>query len=133
MHGGVSAPSCCAFIHSVAFEEVSGYRGLIKSIPEKWGLTSYRNTHEATSRIPRETCVILHCAWKVENPLQTKQGNRPSCRDREGIWGSDEVVAGTSVFLSNDTGMSENFWGRIRVPSTVSHFKTERGTSLETL
>ena len=24
MHGGVSAPSCCAFIHRVAFKEVSG-------------------------------------------------------------------------------------------------------------
>ena len=27
MHGGVSAPSCCAFTHRVAFEEVSGHRG----------------------------------------------------------------------------------------------------------
>ena len=30
----------------------------------------FQKAHEATSRIPRETCVILHCAWKVENPLQ---------------------------------------------------------------
>ena len=28
---GVSAPSCCDFIHRVAFEEVSGHRVLIKS------------------------------------------------------------------------------------------------------
>ena len=27
MHGGVSAPSCCAFTHRVAFEEVSGSKG----------------------------------------------------------------------------------------------------------
>ena len=26
MHGGVSAPSCCAFTHRVAFEEVSGHQ-----------------------------------------------------------------------------------------------------------
>ena len=26
MHGGVSAPSCCAFTHRVALEEVSGHR-----------------------------------------------------------------------------------------------------------
>ena len=26
MHRGVSAPSCCAFIHRVAFKEVSGHR-----------------------------------------------------------------------------------------------------------
>ena len=29
MHGGGSAPSCCAFTHRVAFEEVSGHRVLI--------------------------------------------------------------------------------------------------------
>ena len=33
MHGGVSAPSCCAFIHRVAFEEVSGHRVLLKCGP----------------------------------------------------------------------------------------------------
>ena len=38
MHGGVSAPSCCAFIHRVAFKEVSGHRVLFKSVPENWGL-----------------------------------------------------------------------------------------------
>ena len=30
MHGGVSAPSCCAFTHRVAFEEGSGPRVLLK-------------------------------------------------------------------------------------------------------
>ena len=34
MHGGGSAPSCCAFTHRVAFEEVSGHQVLIKSGPE---------------------------------------------------------------------------------------------------
>ena len=34
MHDGDSAPSCCAFTHRVAFEEVSGHRVLIKSGPE---------------------------------------------------------------------------------------------------
>ena len=37
MHGGVSDPSFCFFIHSVAFEEVSGHRVLIKSKTEKSG------------------------------------------------------------------------------------------------
>ena len=31
MHGGVSDPSFCVFIHRVAFEEVSGHRVLMKS------------------------------------------------------------------------------------------------------
>ena len=33
MHGGGSAPSCCAFSHRVAFEEGSGPRVLLKSGP----------------------------------------------------------------------------------------------------
>ena len=32
-HGGVSAPSFCAFPHRVAFKEVSGHQVLIKSGP----------------------------------------------------------------------------------------------------
>ena len=48
------------------------------------------------------------------NPFQTTQGNRPSCRDQEGRRGSDEVVPGTSVFPSSETGMLGNFWGRIK-------------------
>ena len=33
VHGGGSAPSCCAFTHRVAFEEGSGPRVLLKSGP----------------------------------------------------------------------------------------------------
>ena len=33
----------------------------------------------------------LRCAGKVGNPLQTKQGNRPSCRDQEGRRGSEKL------------------------------------------
>ena len=33
---------------------------------------------------PRETSLILRFARKAGNPFQTKQGNRPSCRDQEG-------------------------------------------------
>ena len=57
---------------------------------------------------------MLRCAGKVRNPFQTKQENRPSCRDQEGRRGSDEVVLGTSVFPSSETGVSGNFWGRIK-------------------
>ena len=32
-HRGVSAPSCCAFIHRVTFEEVTRHRDLINSDP----------------------------------------------------------------------------------------------------
>jgi hypothetical protein len=63
---------------------------------------------------PRETGLILRCDGKVGNTFQTKQGNEPSCRDQEGSRGSDEVVPGTTVFLSRETGMSGNFVGRIK-------------------
>ena len=46
--------------------------------------------------------------------MQTKQGNRPTARDQKGRRGSDEVVPGTSVVPSSETGMSGNFWGRIK-------------------
>ena len=81
----------------------------------------------------RETGLILRFDGKVGIPFQTKQGNRPSGRDQEGRRGSNEVVPGTSVFLSSETSMSGNFWVAYRVSSTVSNFKMERGTSLETL
>ena len=58
---------------------------------------------------PRETGLILRCAGKVGNPLQTKQGNRPTGRNQKGRRGSDEVVPGTSVVPSCETGMSRHF------------------------
>ena len=82
---------------------------------------------------PRETSLILRCDGKVGNPFQTKQGNQLSCRNQEGRMGSDEVVPGTSGFLSSETGMLGMFWVASRVPSTITTFKTERGTSLESL
>ena len=51
MHGGLSAPSCCEFIHRIAFEEGSGHRVLVKSGPGNCGLSECGTTHEATSRI----------------------------------------------------------------------------------
>ena len=51
MHGGVRVPSCCAFIHRVAFEEVSGHRVLLKSGLGNRDLSACGTIHEATSRI----------------------------------------------------------------------------------
>ena len=111
MHGGVSAPSCCAFTHRVAFEEVSGHRVLLKSGPGNRGRSARGTTHVPRLEFPRETGVILRCAGKAGNPFQTTQGNRLSCCDQEGRRGSDEVVTGSSVFPSREPGVSGNFWG----------------------
>ena len=64
----------------------------------------------------RETSLILRFARKAGNPFQTTQGNRLCCDscDQEGRRVSDEVVPGTSVFPSSETGMSGNFWGHIK-------------------
>ena len=78
-----------------------------------------------------ETGLILRCDGKVGNPFQTKQWNRPFCRDQEGKRFSEEMVPGTSVFLLRETGMSGTLWVASRLPSTISNFKTECGTSLE--
>ena len=62
----------------------------------------------------RETRLNLRWDRKVGNPFQTKQGNGHSCGDLEGIRGSEEVMPGTSVFLSRETGKSGNFVSRIK-------------------
>ena len=111
MHGGGSAPSCCAFTHRVAFEEGSGPPFLLKSRLGNRGRSACGTTHVARLEFPRETGLLLRCAGKAGNPFHTTQGNRLSCRDQEGRTGSDEVVPGTSVFPSREPGVSGDFGG----------------------
>ena len=132
MHGGGCAPSCCAFTHRVAFEEESGTRVLLKSGPGNRGRSACGTTHVARLEFPRETGLILRCAGKAGNPFQTTQGNRHSCRVPEGRRGSEEAVPGPSVFPSREPGVSENLRVAGRRSGTVSPFRAEQGTSLET-
>ena len=112
MHGGGSAPSCCAFTHRVAFAEGSGPRVVLKGRPGNRGRLACGTTHVARLEFPRETGLILRCAGKAGNPFQTTQGNRLSCRDQEGRRGSEEAVPGPSVFPSVEPGVSRTFGGR---------------------
>ena len=114
MHGGVSAPSFCAFPHRVAFEEVSGYRVVFKRGPRNRGRSAYGTTHVAHLEFPRETGLILRCAEKAGNPFQTTQGNRLSCRDQEGRTGSDEAVLGLLVFPRGYPACRGAFGGRTK-------------------
>ena len=75
---------------------------------------------------PRETGLIVRCAGKVENPFQTKQGNQNTCRDQKGRRGSAEVMPGTPVFPSSETGVSGNYWGHIK--GAKYHFALQDGT-----
>ena len=73
MHGGVSDPSFCAFIHRVAFEEVSGHRVLLRVGPE---IGVFRHVTPPTRlrlEFPRETGLILKCTGNVGKPFQTKR------------------------------------------------------------
>ena len=103
-------PSCCAFTHRVAFEEVSVQRVLLKSGPGNRGRSACGTTPVAHLEFPLADGLILRYAGKAGNPFQTMQGNRHSCRHQEGRRGSDEVVLGTSVFPSRERGVSGNFW-----------------------
>ena len=114
MHGGVSAPSFCAFPHRVAFKEVSGHQVHFKSGPGNRGRSACGTTHGALLEFPREAGLILRCAGKAGNPFQTTQGNRLSCRDQKGRRGSDEAVTGPSVFPSREAGVSGRFGGRMK-------------------
>ena len=114
MHGGVSAPSCCAFIHRVSFEEVFGHRFLFRSGPEIGVSRHVSPPTRLRLEFPREIGLILRRAGKSGNPFQSKQGNRPSFRDQQERKGSDEVVPGTSVLPLSETGKSGNFSGCIK-------------------
>ena len=114
MHKGVIDPLCCDFIHRVAFERCPDI-GLLSRADREIGV--FRNVappRRLCLECLRETGLIVRCDRKVRNPFQTKQGNRPSCPDQEGRRGSDEVVLGTSVFLSSETSVSGNFLCRIK-------------------
>ena len=111
MHRSVLAPSCCAFTHRVAFEEVSVQRVLLKSGPGNRVRSACGTTPVAHLEFPRADGLILRCAGKAENPFQTTKGNRHSCRHQEGRRGSDEVVSGPLVIPSREPGVSGNFWG----------------------
>ena len=126
MHRGVSAPSCCAFTHRVAFEEVSGHWVLIKSRPGNQGRSACGTTHVARLKFPGEASLILRCAGKAGNPFQTTQRNRLSCRDREGRRGSDEVVPGPSVFPRGNPACQGTLGGRTK--GVMYRFALQGGT-----
>ena len=114
MHGGVSDPSFCVFIHRVAFEEVSGHRVLMKSGPGYRGRSAFGTTHVGCLEFPHETGLILKCAAKVMKLFQTKQRNRPSCGDQEGTRGRCRQARGEVASWS----------GRRNIPDHLGESRT---------
>ena len=87
---------------------MSRHQVLIKSGP---GIGVLRNVAPSTGpclELPRETGLILRWDGNVENSFHTKQWNPPSCRDKEGSRGSEEVVLGNlGVPLEGDRYVRE--------------------------
>ena len=118
-------------------EHMWGPRGRQWGREHRWKVREKKNKLETTSTVRSPQAQTDNC-WKLSaligpdleglNILQ-----KPSCRDQEGRKWSDEVVPGTSVFPSVRTVCRGTFGVTSRVKSSISHFKTERGTSLETL
>ena len=112
---GVSGPLRVATsstgLHPKRYPSIQFLSRADRDIGVLWNVAS---TKRPCLEFLRETGLILRCDGKGGNPFDTKQGNGPSCRDQEGSRGSDEVVPGTSVFLSRETSMSGNFVGRIK-------------------
>ena len=76
MHGGGSAPSCCAFTHRVAFKEVSGHRVLIKSGPGNRGLPP--PARGPGTLIPSAQRLV----WAAKQPLVEKTLESPlDCKE----------------------------------------------------
>ena len=84
MHGGVSAPPCCAFIHRFAFEEVSGHQVLLKCEPGNWGLSACCTTHEAKSRISSRDRPHPEVHRKGQEPFPDKAGESALLSGSEG-------------------------------------------------
>ena len=133
MHGSFSNPSVVPSSTGLPSKWCPGI-GFLSRLDRTIGV--FRHVAPPTRlrlEFPPEKGLILRCAGMGGNSFQAKQGNLPSCRDQEGRKSSDEVVPGTSVFPSVRTVCRGTFGVTSRVKSSISHFKTERGTSLETL
>ena len=77
--------------------------------PEGWyGEGGLAQEVQSSIQLVRESWGLLSSHFRA------KQGNRPTGHDQEGRRGLNEVVPGTSVVPSSETGMSRHFWGRIK-------------------
>jgi len=71
MHEGVSAPLCCAFIHRVAFEEVSRHRVLMKSVQGNHSLLACGTTREHR---PEKPAGSTYSSTSGLSPLKNSRG-----------------------------------------------------------
>ena len=132
MHGGGSAPSCCAFTHRVAFEEGSGPRVLLKSGLRNRGRSACGTTHVARLEFPRETGLILRGAGKAGNPFQTSQGNRISVAIRRGEGAQMKMCRDPRCCPRGNPACRGTFGGHRKAVRDCFALQGGTGTCLET-
>ena len=82
---------------------------------------------------PRETRLIVRCDGEVGTPSRQSRGMDPSVEIRRGAGAQMKWCREPRCSSRVRPKCRGTFWVASRVPSTVSTFKTERGTSPETL
>ena len=127
MHGGVSAPSCCAFTHRFAFEEVSGHRVLIKSGPENRGRSAHGNSHVASLEFSPETGLILRCARKAGNPSRPRRGIDSPVAIRRGEGAQMKRLRDPRCSPRGNPACRGTFGGRMKAGRILSALQGGRG------
>ena len=127
MHGGGSAPSCCAFTHRVAFEEESGHGSLSRAgraiggvrhvaLP-MWLVSNFLVRPVSSCGAPGRPGNPSRPRWGIDSPVairrgegaQMKQCRDPRCSPRgnpacQGLFGSRMKAGRDRLALQGGTG-----------------------------
>ena len=109
---------CCMHIHSLTLTCTRTAMSLARRLPTRSTMVKTSITATASTRTPLGTPHLPSrsgCREKTRpsqlNQAEAVQGTESSCRDQEGIRGSEEALPGPSVFPSGHPGLSGDFWG----------------------
>ena len=133
MHGVVSAPSCCAFTHRVAFEEGSGPRVLLKSGPGNRGRSAVEPPTWLVSNFPVRPASSSGAPGRPGTPSEPRRGIDSPVVIRRGERAQMKLCRDSRCSLEGTRRVGELLVVARRVSGTVSHFRAEHGTSPETL
>ena len=134
MHGAVSAPSCFAFNHRVPFRRGVWASGSYQERTRKLGsfgmwhqprgyVSNFLMRLASSCGVPGRSGTPSRQSRGIDPPVAIRRGEGAQmkwCREPRCSPRVQPVCRGT-------------FGVALRVPNIILHFKTERGTSLETL
>ena len=131
MHGGVSTPSCCAFIHRFPLKRCPGIEFLLRADRE---IRVFPHVAPPTSlrlEFPSETGLILRCAGNFGTPCRQSRGIDPPVAIRRGEGAQMRWCQEPQCSPPVRPVCPGTFGVASKVQSTVSHFKMECKTSFE--